>query len=133
MMTRQKILILDDDQEIGEIVAVTAQSLGMDCIATSDSHDFVAALTPDVTLILLDLVMPKVDGIEILRLLGEQRCRAGIIVMSGDGKRVVESAESLATMLGLFIVDHLIKPFSIAQLEEILLRTRKPEIEHGTK
>src|ERR1019366_7608976 len=67
------------------------------------------------------------------RLLGEQRCRAGIIVMSGVGKRVVESAESLATMLGLSIVDHLIKPFSIAQLEEILQRTRKPEIEHGTK
>jgi EAL domain-containing protein (putative c-di-GMP-specific phosphodiesterase class I) len=133
MMTRQRILILDDDQEIGEIVAATAQGLGMDCITTSDSNDFVAALTPEVTLILLDLVMPKVDGIEILHLLGEQRCRAGIIVMSGVGKRVVESAESLATMLGLSIVDHLIKPFSIAQLEEVLLRTRKPEIELGAK
>jgi N-acetylglucosaminyldiphosphoundecaprenol N-acetyl-beta-D-mannosaminyltransferase len=129
-MARQRLLVLDDDQEIGEIVAITAQSLGMDCIATSDSQEFVKALRPDVTLILLDLVMPKVDGIEILRLLGEQRCRAGIIVMSGVGKRVVESAESLATMLGLSIVDHLIKPFSIAQLEETLLRTRKPEIEH---
>jgi EAL domain-containing protein (putative c-di-GMP-specific phosphodiesterase class I) len=132
-MTRQKVLILDDDQEIGEMVVATVQGLGMDCIATSDAKDFMEALNPDVTLILLDLVMPGVDGVEILRLLGEQGCQAGIIVMSGVGKRIVESAESLATTLGLSILDRLIKPFSIAQLEEILMQTRKPEMEHGTK
>jgi EAL domain-containing protein (putative c-di-GMP-specific phosphodiesterase class I)/FixJ family two-component response regulator len=132
-MTRQKVLILDDDEEIGEMVVTTAQTLGMDCIATADAKSFMDALDPGVTLILLDLVMPEVDGVEILRLLGEQRCRAGIIVMSGLGKRVVESAESLATTLGLSIVGHLIKPFSIAQLEETLLQIRKPEVEHTTK
>jgi EAL domain-containing protein (putative c-di-GMP-specific phosphodiesterase class I)/ActR/RegA family two-component response regulator len=132
-MTRQRILILDDDEEICEIVTTSVQSLGMDCIATSNAHTFKEALTPEVTLILLDLVMPEVDGIEILRMLSEQRCRASIIVMSGVGKRIIESAESLATILGLSIIDHLIKPFSIAQLEEILLRTRKPETEYGTR
>jgi len=132
-MAGRIILLLDDDREMGEIVASTAQGLGMSCIATSDAHEFMKALTPDVTLILLDLVMPEVDGVEILRLLGEQRCRAGIIVMSGVGKRIVESAEALAATLGLSIIDHLTKPFSIAQLEEILIRTREPEIEQGAK
>jgi EAL domain-containing protein (putative c-di-GMP-specific phosphodiesterase class I)/ActR/RegA family two-component response regulator len=131
-MTRQRILILDDDEEICGIVSTSVQSLGMDCVATSNAHAFKEALTPEVTIILLDLLMPEVDGIEILHLLGEQKCRASIIVMSGVGKRIIESAESLATILGLSIVDHLIKPFSIAQLEEIVLRTRKPETEDGT-
>ena len=132
-MTRQRILILDDDKEIGELVSSTADGLGMECVFTGDADGFFLALTPDVTLILLDLVMPEIDGVEILRMLGEQQCRAGIVVMSGVGRRIIESAESLAATLGLSIVDHLIKPFSIAQLEEILLRSCKPEIARGAK
>ena len=127
-MTKQRILILDDDKEIADLVSSAADGLGIECIVAADTEGFFQALTPDVTLILLDLVMPEVDGVEILRMLGEQSCRAGIIVMSGVGKRIIESAESLATTLGLSIVDHLVKPFSIAQLEEVLMRSRKPEV-----
>jgi EAL domain-containing protein (putative c-di-GMP-specific phosphodiesterase class I) len=132
-MTKQRILILDDDKEIGEIVSSTADGLEMESVFTANADNFFLSLTPDVTLILLDLVMPEIDGVEILRMLGEQRCRAGIVVMSGVGKRILESAESLAATLGLSIVDHLVKPFSIAQLEEILVRSRKPEIARGPK
>jgi EAL domain-containing protein (putative c-di-GMP-specific phosphodiesterase class I)/FixJ family two-component response regulator len=129
----QRILILDDNQEIGKLVSRSANHLGIECVAAADAAGFFLALTPDVTLILLDLVMPEIDGVEILRMLGEQRCRAGIVVMSGVGKRIIESAESLAATLGLSIVDHLEKPFSIAQLEETLMRSRRPEIAHGGK
>ena len=100
----------------------------MECVATFDAQNFLEALTPDVTLILLDLVMPEVDGVEILRLLGEHGCRAGIVVMSGVGKRIIESAESLATTLGLSIVDHLVKPFSIAQLGRVHTNRRASTI-----
>ena len=132
-MTRQRILILDDDRDIGELVSSAADGLGVECVVTAAADEFFLALTPDVTLILLDLVMPEVDGVEILRMLGEQGCRAGIIVMSGVGKRIIESAESLAVTLGLAIVDHLVKPFSIAQLEEVLQRSRKPETAQSAK
>jgi len=132
-MKTQRILILDDDREIGELVKSTADGLSIECVVAADADDFFLALTPDVTLILLDLVMPNIDGVEVLRMLGEQQCRAGIIVMSGVGKRIIESAESLAATLGLSIVDHLIKPFSIAQLEEVLQQIRKPGIEQGAK
>jgi EAL domain-containing protein (putative c-di-GMP-specific phosphodiesterase class I) len=54
-------------------------------------------------------------------------------MMSGVGKRIIESAEALATTLGLSVVDHLVKPFSIAQLEGVLKRSRKPEAVHSTK
>ena len=132
-LTGQRILILDDDAEIGELVSSTAEGLGIECVVTADADGFLLALTPDVSLILLDLVMPDVDGVEILRVLGEQRCRAGIIVMSGVGKRIIESAESLAVTLGLSIVDHLVKPFSIAQLEEVLKRSRHTEAAQSAK
>jgi EAL domain-containing protein (putative c-di-GMP-specific phosphodiesterase class I) len=132
-MRKQKILTLDDDGEIGEIVSSTADGLGMQCVSTAEAGSFSQALTPDVSLILLDLVMPGTDGIEILHMLNERQCRAGIILMSGGGTSLLESAETLGAMLGLSIVGHLEKPFSIAQLEEILIRGAKPETTPGAK
>jgi EAL domain-containing protein (putative c-di-GMP-specific phosphodiesterase class I) len=70
--------------------------------------------------------MPEMDGIELLRLLSERKCKAGIILMSGVDKRVLETAGQLAQALGLSIVGHLQKPFRLAELEEILARPAKP-------
>ena len=65
-------------------------------------------------------MMPDMDGIEVLRLLGEQRCKARIVLMSGMNKRVIETAEKLAHTLGLSVVGHLQKPFPLAELKLVL-------------
>jgi EAL domain-containing protein (putative c-di-GMP-specific phosphodiesterase class I) len=64
--------------------------------------------------------MPDMDGVQLLRWLGEHSCRAGILLMSGMDKRVLETAEALARALGLTVVGHLQKPFRLAQLEAFL-------------
>jgi EAL domain-containing protein (putative c-di-GMP-specific phosphodiesterase class I) len=126
MTVNQKILVLDDEGDVGEFVSAAAQGMGLDCTATTDAKTFLEALTPDTTLILLDLMMPEMDGIELLRLLGEQKCRASIVLMSGVDKRVMETAEQLTEVLGLSIVGHLQKPFRLAELEGILARSAEP-------
>jgi EAL domain-containing protein (putative c-di-GMP-specific phosphodiesterase class I) len=125
MTPAQKILVIDDEGDVGEFVSATAQALGFDCTSTTDATAFLKALTPDTSLILLDLMMPEMDGIELLRLLGERKCKASIVLMSGVGKRVMETAEQLAQVLGLSIVGHLQKPFRLAELEEALTRSVK--------
>jgi EAL domain-containing protein (putative c-di-GMP-specific phosphodiesterase class I)/ActR/RegA family two-component response regulator len=131
MMTQKhRVLVIDDDLDICALIANKASDLGMECITTHDAAGFFESLTPDVTLIVLDLMMPNTDGIEILRSLGEYRCQAGIIVMSGIGKRVIQTAEEFASNLGLSTVGHLTKPFKLAQLEDILLRNpKRPSIQ----
>jgi EAL domain-containing protein (putative c-di-GMP-specific phosphodiesterase class I)/ActR/RegA family two-component response regulator len=126
MTPKQKILVIDDEGDVGEFVSAAAQAVGFDCTATTDAKTFLDALTPDTTLILLDLLMPKMDGVELLRLLGEQKCKSDIVLMSGVGKRVLETAEQLAQVLGLSIVGRLQKPFRLAELEEVLTRSVKP-------
>jgi EAL domain-containing protein (putative c-di-GMP-specific phosphodiesterase class I) len=120
-------LVIDDESDMGELVCATAQAMGMHCTTTTDAKTFLEKLTPDTTLVLLDLMMPEMDGIELLRLLGKRKCKAGIVLMSGIGKRTLESAEQFAQVLGLSIAGHLQKPFQLTELEEVLRRLPDPE------
>jgi EAL domain-containing protein (putative c-di-GMP-specific phosphodiesterase class I)/FixJ family two-component response regulator len=129
----QRILVIDDEIDVGEFVSDAAQAMGFDCTATTDAKTFLETLAPDTTLILLDLMMPEMDGVELLRLLSEQKCKAGIILMSGVGKRTLESAGQLAQALGLSIVGHLQKPFRLADLEQVLQKQAEPKAEPAVK
>ncbi len=125
---RQRILVIDDDGDFGEFVSTTAEAMGFQCTTATDAGSFLKKLAPDTTLVLLDLMMPGMDGIELLRLLGERKCKAGIVLVSAVGKRTIESAEQLALVLGLSIVGHLQKPFALAELQELLQVLPIPEM-----
>jgi EAL domain-containing protein (putative c-di-GMP-specific phosphodiesterase class I) len=73
-----------------------------------------------VDVIMLDLVMPGADGIELLRLLARAHHAAGVVLMSGFDKRVLASAETLAKELGLCVRGHIQKPIRAAALEAFL-------------
>lgn len=119
-MSSGNILVIDDDSDIGELVIAAAESMGIPCRATTDAGELACFLDTDVSLILLDLMMPGTDGVEVLRLLAKLECRASIVLMSGISRRVIDTAEKLAGALGLKIAGHLQKPFRLAELEEIV-------------
>lgn len=120
MASADRVLVIDDDQSVCELVSALVRAMGFDCIATKDAAEFARIEFPDTSLILLDLMMPGMDGIEVLRLLGERRCRARILLMSGMDRRVLETAEKLAQSLGLQVVGHLQKPFPLTELRGLL-------------
>jgi len=117
---QMQMLVIDDEADVGEFIVAAAQGLGFDCRATTHADEFLAGLNPDVSLVMMDLMMPEVDGVELLRVLAKRGCRARIILMSGVGKRVLETAEELAQSLGLAVAGHLQKPFRLADLEGLL-------------
>jgi len=116
----ERIIVIDDDPDIGMLIADIAESMGFVCEVTKDAESFLRTLRPDTSMIFLDLLIPGFDGIEILRQLAQRRCKTRIVMMSGMDKRVIESARALGDSLGLTIVGHLTKPFHIAQLETLL-------------
>jgi DNA-binding response OmpR family regulator len=116
----QSVLVIDDEREVGQLIADTAKTMGIECLTTTDAVSFLHNLTPSRTLIFLDLVLPDIDGFELLRTLAQRHCKAGIVLMSGADQKVLEFTEECASTLNLKILGHLHKPFRIQDLERIL-------------
>ncbi|MGA2851115.1 MAG: EAL domain-containing response regulator [Terracidiphilus sp.] len=126
MTTLLRVLVIDDERDVGTFIASASHAIGFDCTATIDAATFLKELTPETTLIFLDLMMPKTDGVEMLRLLSQQECKVPIVLMSGVGSRILETAEQLAQTLGLSIIGHLNKPFRLKELQSMLGKSAVP-------
>lgn len=120
-MAHGRLLILDDDIMTGQTMQSIAEFAGMEVRSTTAHQDFfevVQQWSPEV--IALDLVMPGMDGVEVMKALAQRSCRARIIITSGVGTRVLEAAARSAAEHGLDIVGVLAKPFLPAALRELL-------------
>jgi len=119
-MAVKRLLIVDDQPALGEIVRRTAEGLDYTVMVTTHAEDFMAEYESfDPTTIVLDIVMPDIDGIELVGWLVERNCSARILVASGYNKRYAKMAETLGAAKGLEIM-FLEKPFRIAELREAL-------------
>lgn len=126
-MGDRRLLILDDDPMIGETIQRIAEFAGLEVHFTPDPgrfFDLLDAWRP--THIALDLVMPTMDGVQVMARLAKLSCQAKIIITSGVGSRVLDAAGRSAVEHGLDIAGVLAKPFSPAQLRELLLGPAAP-------
>ena len=115
------LLIVDDEPDVRQLVRDVAEPMGWTVSEASSGRelmDHYGSVVPDA--ILLDIIMPDMDGIEVLNWLAEQRTSARIAVMTGYSATYTEVASALGTSQGLNIAHNLHKPFSIADLRHAL-------------
>ncbi len=116
-----RLLVVDDEMEIADLVATVAEMAGFAPTILTDSREFEKIYNQgEFHTIVLDLVMPELDGIEILRQLAAQRSRAQIILMSGFDGATLYTANQLASAHGLDIVCSISKPFRIGEMKTVL-------------
>ncbi|MCH8189079.1 MAG: response regulator [Proteobacteria bacterium] len=121
MADKPRLLAIDDDPEVCEFLEDAVGSLGFEVRSVSDPHevdDVYRAFQP--TAIVLDLVMPERDGIQILRFLATEGCEAPIALISGHDQPMVRRAISLGEALGLNLTEPLRKPIQLADLRSVL-------------
>lgn len=120
-MSERRLLILDDDAMIGETIGRIAQFAGMQVHYTPSPTEFLHQVDDWApSHVALDLVMPEMDGVEVIHRLGQQGCGARIIITSGLGTRVLDAAARSAREQGLDIAGVLSKPFSSVALRQLL-------------
>jgi two-component system, OmpR family, response regulator len=114
---RRRLLLIDDELSVARFIAHAAEECGYEAIITVSAESFrsqYAACDPDV--VVLDLALPRSDGIELLRFLAEEKCSALVLPISGFDERVLEAAMRLGTALGLRMAGPLQKPVRLQQL-----------------
>ncbi|MGQ9927309.1 MAG: EAL domain-containing response regulator [Chloroflexaceae bacterium] len=121
-MSRRRLLILDDDPLIGQTITAIATLAGLETRYTPHPEEFFRAVEEwSPTHIALDLLMPEMDGVQVIQRLALHGCEAAIIITSGVGARVLDAAGRLAAEHGLNIVGVVAKPFTPARLRQLLL------------
>lgn len=102
---------------MARLIQRIAKNCGYEVTVTHDSDDFLDALVagePDA--IALDLSLPNVNGVELLRFLAAAKCRAKILIISGFDARVLETSGRLGEARGLKVAGTLMKPVRAAEL-----------------
>jgi DNA-binding response OmpR family regulator len=120
-MTEPRLLLIDDEPVLADFLANAAREAGFEPVITSEDQQFrdeFLAQRPDM--VALDLGMPGMDGIELLRFLADQDYEPPVLIVSGFDRRVLEAAFRLGEALGLSMAGPLEKPVRLKELESML-------------
>lgn len=128
-----KILIIDDDTEITDQLHDVAVRLGHQATVENDSRQVESLLTTAFDLIFLDLCMPFLDGIQVMRVLSQKKVSAALVLMSGFDKAVLNTAHELAEAHELNTLSHLSKPFKVNAVEALMSEVKQEKSEQVSK
>lgn len=120
-MVNSSLYILDDNELIGQTITryVSRRGLGAEHYTHASAFlESVNNAAPDV--ILLDLFLPDLDGVEVIKRLANLDCQSRLILVSGAEDKVLSSATRLAASLGLNVIGSLTKPFALRGLGKLL-------------
>lgn len=121
MSAQQRLLVIDDEPEFGEYVKRVAADLGFSVEVTQRASDFMELYRSfDPTVIVMDILMPQMDGIELVQWLAGNGCSARVILASGYNPRYAKAAETLAQEIGSLEVVTLQKPVRVPDLRAAL-------------
>lgn len=119
-----KVLVVEDEEMIRKGIVLTVDWTVLGCVVVGEAANGVEALAAveryDPNLIITDLKMPQMDGIELLQTLRQQGNDAAVIILTAyDTFSYAQSA------LRLGAVDYLLKPFHDGDLENAIARLQK--------
>ena len=123
----KKVLVVDDEQSILTLLQYNLEQAGFEVITAADGEEAISmAEAENPNLIVLDLMLPKLDGIEVCKLLRQRKMNVPILMLTAKD-------DELDKILGLELGadDYMTKPFSprevVARVKAILRRANIPK------
>jgi DNA-binding NtrC family response regulator len=123
MADNEMIWVVDDDPAIRELLAFIVQEAGYEVDSFASGAEVLASSGDAPDAVLLDLMMPEIDGVEVLKELNRRHPKLPVLMVTADNdvQRAVE-----VTKLGAY--DYLVKPID----QERLLTTLSRALSHGS-
>ena len=126
-MSDEKVLIIEDNKEIAEIVAMNIRDIGLETEHTTDGKEGLTwALSGKYALIIIDIMLPSLDGISICKKIRENNHSVPILILTAKDNEIDR-------VLGLELGadDYMSKPFSIRELiARVKALLRRSQTEH---
>ena len=110
-----RLLLVDDDQDVRDTTAEALEADGFSVVSVDSGYAALKRLAENgIVLVITDILMPGMDGIELIRRLKQKHDKIKILAISGGGAEGPESLLDKALKLGVDAV--LSKPFSRTEL-----------------
>ncbi len=122
-ITSLSILILEDHPFQRMVAEQTVSGLNVGRLLTAEGSEQALKFLKDrgaVDIVICDLDMPGMDGIQFIRHLAEQKLAQGVIVLSAMDAALIRTVEDMAQAHGLMVLGHMSKPMSRTRLRELL-------------
>lgn len=120
------ILVVDDDPVVLRQMVTMLGRLGVKEVLTADNGmDALKVMGErggEFELLVCDLSMPEMDGVELIRLFGQTGFHGGLILMSGADEKVISTASELAARQGLRVLGQVQKPVAQEKMAQLLVR-----------
>ena len=119
------IMLVDDEPSILDLTSRFLEQMGCrkitPCQSGQSALDKYRESKNSFDVIICDLNMPEMNGVELIRHLSEENFHGGIILLSGEDERILETAKDLAKARNLNVLGYISKPFNREALEILLL------------
>ena len=120
-MTSRRLVIIDDEPEFGQFVRKVAEEMDFEVRVTTQATHFKEVYEAfDPTAIVLDVVMPETDGIELVNWLADRHYQGKLVIVTGFTPRYAELASKLSAGKGMTSVTALYKPVELEKLRAAL-------------
>jgi len=123
-------LVVDDNKLMRDFLCFALRQAGLVAVQSAEDGrraiELIAADPGAFDIILCDLQMPEMDGVEVLRHLADSGYTGGIVLVSAEDHRVVKTAESFAQVRGLNVLGIIHKPATADAVADAVRRYSQP-------
>ncbi|GGI66402.1 response regulator [Enterococcus alcedinis] len=129
-----KILVADDDKEIVELLSIYLQNEGYEPVKVYDGQEALNAVrsTPELGLLILDIMMPELDGMQVVKTLRKEESQIPIIMLTA---KTTDMDKIKGLVAGAD--DYVTKPFNplevMARVKSLLRRTKMSSDQNQTE
>ena len=117
-------LVIDDEELMRDFLCMAVEKSGVGRVVPAgsgpDALYQIELSQHTIDLVICDLQMPGMDGIEVIRQLADEGFSGGIVLVSGEDKRVLKTAESMAELRGLNVIGSLEKPVPVHSIVSLM-------------